>query len=496
MKLFIFNMKGNINMTLTNEKTVRSLVDFCNGLQEPKTVITWDSTVARCAKTAEKFKSILNQPEFQNSPEVAGMQKRLEALVDRCVNSEFQIAFVGTIKAGKSTLINAILGQNIASTRVTPETAVLTKFRSSAENYIKVKFYSKSEWDELWKTISNRADVFLEEYKNSNGDKHKSKWIGHSEYRKSISSSNLKEELEIWSSSKHVEHYFVKEIEVGLDTLKLPENVVFVDTPGLNDPVKYRSDVTRKYIDRANAVFVCVNASKMTGEETRIIYSVFSNSSSKEKIFVIGTQVDNLNKPPEKNWIEQKTEWVKYFEENTAFGSHELAESNIMPTAAYIENFCREYLNRNEDNEDNEDECSSLLLKYGICTRKELAGCDMDECAKKLREYSHITELLEKINNGILSKYRQYLVEDIIKIYKDLKDDMMKFFREVANSNKKLLKTSGSDTDEIKKQYEIALKNADKNRNAKKNLTSILNVLKEDNKKRLQNLEKMLKKTY
>lgn len=489
MKLFIFNMKGNINMALTNEKTVRSLVDFCNGLQESKTVITWDSTVARCARTAEKFKSILNQPEFQNSPEVAGMQKRLEALVDRCVNSEFQIAFVGTIKAGKSTLINAILGQNIASTRVTPETAVLTKFRSSAENYIKVKFYSKSEWDELWKTISNRADVFLEEYKNSNGDKHKSKWIGHSEYRKSISSSNLKEELEIWSSSKHVEHYFVKEIEVGLDTLKLPENVVFVDTPGLNDPVKYRSDVTRKYIDRANAVFVCVNASKMTGEETRIIYSVFSNSSSKEKIFVIGTQADNLN-IPEQYWIEQKTEWVKYLEENTAFGSHELAESNIMPTAAYVENLCREYLNKNSFSEDDKKVLFSLITKYGILTMDDVVnGFDMDECAKKLREYSHITELLEKINNGILSKYRQYLIEDIIKIYKDLKDDMVKFFREVVNSNKKLLKASGSDTAEIKKQYEVACANAEIQRKAKEGLTVLLNDLRENNSKRLKDLE-------
>lgn len=481
-------------MTLTKEKTTRSLVDFCNGLQEPKTVITWDSTVARCARTAEMFRYILEQPEFKKSPEVAGMQKRLEALVDRCVNSEFQIAFVGTIKAGKSTLINAILGQNVASTRVTPETAVLTKFRSSAENYIKVKFYSENEWDELWKTISERADTFLKEYKSFDGENHKSKWVGHSEYRKPINSSNLKEELEIWSSSKHVEHYFVKEIEVGLNTLDLPENVVFVDTPGLNDPVKYRSDVTRKYIDRANAVFVCVNASKMTGEETRIIYNVFSNSSSREKIFVIGTQADNLNTPPEQQWIEQKKEWSKYLEENTAFGNHELAESNIMPTAAYIENLCREYLNKNEDDK---NVLFSLIMKYEIINMNDIMnGVDMDECVKKLREYSHIKELLEKINNDILSKYRQYLIEDIIKIYKDLKSDMMKFFREVANNHKKLLIASESDTDEIKRQYETALKNAEKNRNAKKNLTSILNILKEDNKKRLQNLEEMLKKTY
>ena len=165
-----------------------------------------------------------------------------------------------------------------------------------------------------------------------------------------------------------------------------------------------------------------------------------------------------------------------------------------MPTAAYIENLCREYLNKNEDDK---NVLFSLIMKYEIINMNDIMnGVDMDECVKKLREYSHIKELLEKINNGILSKYRQYLIEDIIKIYTDLKSDMMKFFREVANNHKKLLTASESDTDEIKKQYEIALENAEKNRNAKKNLTSILNILKEDNKKRLQNLEEMLKKTY
>lgn len=430
-------------MALTNEKTIRSLVDFCNGLQEPKTVITWDSTVARCARTLEMFKSILNQPEFQNSPEVAGMQKRLESLLDRCVNSEFQIAFVGTINAGKSTLINAILGQNVASTRVTPETAVLTKFRNSPYNYIKVKFYSTNEWDELWKTISTRADVFLEEYERLNGKNHKNTWVGHSEYKKEISRSDLKEELEKWSSSKHVEHYFVKEIEVGLSSLDLPENVVFVDTPGLDDPVKYRSDVTRNYIDRANAVFVCITAHAMTGEETKNIYSVFANSSSKEKIFIIGTQADTLNKP-EQDWNEQKNEWVKYLSEKAAFNSRQLADSNIIRTAGYMENLCREYIkDKNSLSEDDKKVLFSFAMKYGIITMDDMmSGFDinrMDKYVEKLRECTYIGTLLDRIRTDILARYRQFLIEDIIKIYNDLKRDISAYFREVAETKKNFL---------------------------------------------------------
>lgn len=61
-----------------------------------------------------------------------------------------QIAIVGTIKAGKSTFINALFEENIASTDVTPETASLTKFKYSSQNKLLVKFCSREEWKELW----------------------------------------------------------------------------------------------------------------------------------------------------------------------------------------------------------------------------------------------------------------------------------------------------------------------------------------------------------
>ena len=307
----------------------------------------------------------------------------------------------------------------------------------------------------------------------------------------------MKQELEVWSSSKHVEHYFVKEIEVGLSSLNLPENVVFVDTPGLDDPVKYRSDVTRNYINRANAVFVCVTAHAMTGEETKNIYSVFANSSSPEKIFIIGTQADNLNKP-EKDWNEQKNEWVKYLSEKTAFNSRQLAESNIICTAGYMENLCREYIkDKNSISEDDKKVLFSFATKYGIITIEDMmSGFDidcMDKYIEKLREYTYIDTLLYKIRTDILARYRQFLIDDIIKIYNDLKRDISAYFMEVADNNKKLLDASNSDVDEIRKQYEIAYENAQAQKQVKEALSILLNDLKENNSKRIKDLELKLK---
>ena len=67
--------------------------------------------------------------------------KEQKAFIDE---PDLQIAIVGTIKAGKSTFINALFEENIASTDVTPETASLTKFRYSTKNKLEVNFYNKA----------------------------------------------------------------------------------------------------------------------------------------------------------------------------------------------------------------------------------------------------------------------------------------------------------------------------------------------------------------
>lgn len=94
--------------------------------------------------------------------------------MQRCSNPEYHIALVGAIKAGKSTLINALIGYELASTQVTPETASLTKFKSAKEDFVNVTFYSQTEWSALWNSVTkSNAEVFIEEYKNLNADAEK-----------------------------------------------------------------------------------------------------------------------------------------------------------------------------------------------------------------------------------------------------------------------------------------------------------------------------------
>lgn len=45
--------------------------------------------------------------------------------------------------------MNALIGTEIASVEVNPETAALIKFRSADHYYVKVSFHNKKQWAEL-----------------------------------------------------------------------------------------------------------------------------------------------------------------------------------------------------------------------------------------------------------------------------------------------------------------------------------------------------------
>jgi replication fork clamp-binding protein CrfC len=68
------------------------------------------------------------EPAFRNRPEVFYELDRIGARL----NEPIRIALAGTLKAGKSTLLNALVGQDIAPTDATEATRIVTWFRHGA----------------------------------------------------------------------------------------------------------------------------------------------------------------------------------------------------------------------------------------------------------------------------------------------------------------------------------------------------------------------------
>ena len=309
--------------------------DFINQNRDKIVDVHWNETIQQYVKNLSLSKVLLNElrrEEYFNlsSNFFENINNDIRNYIESAVNPTYQIAIVGAIKAGKSTLINTLIGDDLASVSVTPETATLTKFRYSKENYVKIKFYTNDEWNKIWENAKKKeATQFLTEYKELNSESVKESLLGKEEQEKKfLNIAELKKEVEKWTSSQSKEHYFVKEIEIGVNTLNLPPQVCLVDTPGLNDIVDYRSEITRNYIDSANAVLVCVNAKTLRNEEALTLARVFSKARyKKDKIYVLGTQIDTFNSS--EDWEKQKS-WIKSLKEKEYFENEILAKKNIL----------------------------------------------------------------------------------------------------------------------------------------------------------------------
>ena len=468
------------------ENRVKELKDLADSpVNNP--AYLWDETVRRYAAAMERTKKLF-QVEGISSYITAGMMRNLDTFLKKCSDAEFHIALVGAIKAGKSTLINALLGYEYASTKVTPETAALTKFKKSDDNYVKVLFYTKEEWDSLWKSaVEGNADIFLEEYKTLNADEEKNNWLGISPRKVTCNTQEeLVKEITRWTSSKSPVHYFVKEVEVGLKDFELPKGVVLVDTPGLDDIVEYRSDITRDYIDRANAVLVCVKSDALTGQEMHTIYSVFSNVRyNPEKVFVIATQLDTLNRPLE-NWQAQRLEWIKHLKRKGAFGNEQLAERNLIPVSAYLYTLLKEYNTYAQDDQsDKMFELESILLKLRVR--------DLHANYQMLCDFTQIEALKRKINNDIVVRYKKLLTEDVTNSYLICKEEIQNSMRKIKKEQEDIIKTSQGGIEEIRKKQKEFTQKYEETKDDKRELESIINRLQTITQKRADELEQAIK---
>src|ERR1700712_2724823 len=86
--------------------------------------------------TSDRVRAILrgtmgayrSDPAYAHRPDVHNELTRIESRL----NQPMRIALAGTLKAGKSTLVNALVGEDIAPTDATEATRIVTWFRNGA----------------------------------------------------------------------------------------------------------------------------------------------------------------------------------------------------------------------------------------------------------------------------------------------------------------------------------------------------------------------------
>lgn len=499
-------MENNLNLMVLEE--------FIKKNKNELIKIHWNELINIYGENMKLSQILLNELEkdefFKNMKEnFQTLNKGIENYLSSAENPSYQIAIVGAIKAGKSTLINALIGCELASVNVTPETATLTKFRHSEKNSLRIKFYTSKEWNEIWENAnSKKAEVFLEEYKMLDAESVKEKYINKPQVQMEFDSLEImKKEIARWTSSKEKEHYFVKEIEIGLSDLNLPAQICLVDTPGLNDIIDYRSKITRDYIDTANAVIICVNAKTLRNEELLTIARVFSKARyKKDKIYVLGTQIDTMNSI--KDWEQQRLEWIKFLRGKEYFENRSVADKHLIGVSSYAYSKSNELIDKLDIKQLFElaqlklispDESMQIMTEIN---ENKFTSEKVIELKERIKNFSNIEKIKRVIDEELLSNFNESLLKDYIEKYKLLKAEISSFSKNIT----KLVRDKKADldksTEELNKiiekekakvreieQVNITLEN--KLRESKKNFNMDFSELKNNFKKLEEGIKKI-----
>lgn len=173
--------------------------------------------------------------------------------VPKIEGERFHLVVLGEFNHGKSTFVNALLGEDVLPTGITPTTAAI--------NHV--------VWSE-----APRAHATMED-----GEK----------------VELPPESLQDWVTVAGSRRENVRFVELGYPTDLLRENITLVDTPGVNDLNEQRADITYGYVPRADAVIFLLDAGQALKDSEREFLASHVLAGSRDRlIFVLG-KVDLLS---------------------------------------------------------------------------------------------------------------------------------------------------------------------------------------------------------
>ncbi len=193
--------------------------------------------------------------------------------IDKSDDDHFEVAIVGEFKRGKSTLINALLGQEVLPADVLPATATLNRVTYSEEPYVQV------------------------EYKNGTSER--------------IDIDQLENYVTKLTCEAEERAETVKEATVYYDTDFCRNNVDIIDTPGLNDD-EQMTNVTLSILPKIDAAVFVISANSpfsqfekdflekkmLTSDVGRIIFVVncFGTFSQEDENKIVETVRSRITK--------------------------------------------------------------------------------------------------------------------------------------------------------------------------------------------------------
>lgn len=200
---------------------------------------------------------------YQSLQELCTQDSQIQVLQRTWHNAKeqkFSIGVTGVLSAGKSTFLNALLGKEILGSSTIPETANLTVLQYAKDQGAKVHFWNLEEWEEILADSHTDEGLmrFVQQTQSTFGDN-----LHNYITKEGISKHIELSELSVYTSANHASKLcnLIKKVELFTPLKFLQGGVDIVDTPGLDDPITKREEITKEYIKDCDLLIHLMNAS-------------------------------------------------------------------------------------------------------------------------------------------------------------------------------------------------------------------------------------------
>lgn len=203
--------------------------------------------------------------------------KELAELSGKVLNDTFKIMVTGTFKNGKSTFINALLGEEILPAYALPCTAVINEIKYGTEK--RAILYFK---DPLPNPLPDKlAEKALRHMERHNGKKIPPMEIPYDEIEDYvvIPMGMDAKQMKLQSPYEKVELFYPLNI--------LKNGVEIIDSPGLNED-ETRTKVTMNYLQKIDAILYVLNATAIcAGDEMKFVENDLRGNNIDSVFFVV-----------------------------------------------------------------------------------------------------------------------------------------------------------------------------------------------------------------
>ena len=196
----------------------------------------------------------------------SGKADALDELASDIRNDFFTIVVLGEFKRGKSTFVNALLGEKILPTDVLPETATINAIMYSDIPTLSVVMRDGTE------EHGEVSELFLKKFSAQNPQAIAEK---------------------------------VKYIKIGYPADILRQNVVIVDTPGVSDINEQRCEVTYRFLPKANAILFLLDANSPLKKTEKEFIDQHLLPLGIDHILFLANKYDDVDEEEDENLISE-----------------------------------------------------------------------------------------------------------------------------------------------------------------------------------------------